>query len=70
MRGYQVVQSKFFDDGTVVLPYNGPDWGLKAYHEAKTGVKHVNVSLDGRVPFVTIPRSALMAVIIPSPKEE
>lgn len=57
--------TNFFNPGQKLYEYTGQDWGLKTHHENVTGVKHINVSINGKVPFVTVPRHDLEAVLSP-----
>lgn len=67
MRAYRVLEnavSRYFDPGTVLYEFRGVDWNLRDDHEHRTGKPHINLSLTGGVPFVTVPRSDVESVLV------
>lgn len=69
MKVYIVKQSavlNYFNPGQKLLEYTGEDFGFKKNHERCTGLPHINVSINGKVPFVTMPRNELEAVLVKS----
>lgn len=56
MKKYKLKYDRFEHTvGTIVQDYNGFDYGLSHDDSRVTGIEHTSVSLDGELPFFTIP---------------
>lgn len=67
MKAYVVKSTavlNYFNPGQQLFEYTGEDCGFKKNHEKCTGLKHINVSINGDVPFITMARNELDAVIV------
>lgn len=63
MEKFRLKQDRFEHKvGTIVVPYEGYDYGCSSDDRRTTGLEHRAMSLDGGTPFFTVPERDLERV--------